>query len=104
MSKLSAIESFGLGGKTASESVFSKNHYSSKELSPEIKAKIASMGLSRVAGNAYICSSTQDFWQVKGNKIIRMTADEVDNGEHIAAAPSDNPASFLASILDDLTF
>ncbi len=104
MAKLQHTASFGLGGTATTESVFSKNHFSSAKLSPEVRQKIASMGLSRVAGNAYICESTKDFWQVKGNKVIRLTIDEVDNGEHLPAAPSNDPAQYLAAILNDLTF
>jgi hypothetical protein len=105
MAKLQASTSFGLGGTSTTESVFSKNHFSSETtLSPEVRQKIASMGLNRVAGNAYICESTKDFWQVRGNKIIRLTIDEVDNGETLAAAPVDNPMNFLNGIMGDLTF
>ena len=105
MGKLRATTSFGLGGNASTESVFSKNHFSSSnKISPEVKQKIASMGLQRVAGNAYICESTQDFWKVTGNKVVRMTVDVVDNGESLASAPSNDPATFLAGILDDLTF
>ena len=81
-----------------------KNHAAS-EPSAETKRKIASMGLFRVAGNVYECPSTQDFWQVTGGgKIVRLSGDEVDNGESIAAAPTDKPMEFLSSILDDLSF
>lgn len=105
MGKLAASTSFGLGGTNATERVFSKNHFSSTtKPSTEIRQKIASMGLTRVAGNIYECPSTKDFWKVQGNKVVRMVIDEVDNGEHLPAAPSDNPASFLADILGDLSF
>jgi hypothetical protein len=105
MGKLTASTSFGLGGSRAAESVFSTNHFSSEtKLSTEVRQKIASMGLNRVAGNVYECPSTKDFWKVQGNKVVRMVVDEVDNGEQLAAAPSNNPASFLADILGDLTF
>jgi hypothetical protein len=71
----------------------------------EAQRKIASMGLTRVAGNVYECPSTQDFWQVTGGgKIMRLSGDEVDNGESIPAAPQDKPMEFLSSILDDLSF
>lgn len=103
--KLRASTSFGLGGSKTTESVFSKNHFSSEEkLSPEVKAKIASMNLTRVAGNIFEAPSTRDFWKVQGNKVIKLTLDEVDNGESLQAAPSNNPASFLADILGDLSF
>lgn len=105
MGKLRATNTHGLGGKKASESVFSKNHLASEaKLSPEVKSKIASMGLNRVAGNVYECPSTKDFWKVQGNKIVKMVVDEVDNGEKIPAAPSDTPMDFLNDILGDLTF
>jgi hypothetical protein len=105
MGKLRATTSFGLGGSKATETVFSKNHLASEnKLTPEVRQKIASLGLNRVAGNIYECPSTKDFWAVQGNKVIRMATDEVDNGEKLQAAPSDTPASFLAAILDDLSF
>ncbi len=66
--------------------------------------KAASMGLQRCAGNTFICESTRDFWQVRGNKIVRLVGNEIDNGESLAAAPQDNPAGFLEDILGDLTF
>jgi|ERR1700739_893625 len=105
MGKLRATASFGLGGSKSTETIFSKNHLASEAaLAPEVKSKIASMGLNRVAGNIYECPSTKDFWAVQGNKVIRMATEEVDNGERLPSAPSDTPASFLAAILDDLTF
>lgn len=83
----------------------SKNHLASDQsLSTSARKKIASMGLTRVAGNVYECPSTQDFWKVQGNSIIRLSADEVSNGESIPAAPRNDSAGFLADILDDLTF
>jgi hypothetical protein len=82
-----------------------QNHFAStNRISAETQQKIASMGLLRVAGNVYECPSTQDFWQVAGGKIMRLSGDEVDNGESIAAAPKDQPMEFLSSILDDLSF
>lgn len=105
MGKLRATESFGLGGTKTTETVFSGNHFSSKtKLSSEVRQKLASMGLERVAGNIWESPSTQDFWQVKGNKIVRLSGDEVDNGESITAAPSNQPLGFLSAMLDDLTF
>ena len=104
MAKLSAGTSFGLGGTKTTESVFSKNHFSSEKISPEIRQKIASMNLQRVAGNVYESPSTKDFWQVKGNKVVRLVLEEVDNGESLAAAPRNNPAAYLSDILGDLSF
>jgi len=79
------------------------NHAAS-EPSAETKRKIASMGLIHCAGNVYECPSTADFWKVSDGKIMRLSGDEVDNGESIAAAPTDKPMEFLSSILDDLSF
>jgi hypothetical protein len=105
MGKLRASTTFGLGGQKSTDSVFSKNHLASEsKLSPEVHQKIASLGLNRVAGNIYECPSSKDFWKVQGNKVVRMVAEEVDNSEKLAAAPADNPAMYLASILDDLSF
>ncbi len=105
MGKLSAGTSFGLGGQKTASSVFSNNHFSSKtKLSTEVSQKIASMGLTRIAGNVWECPSTHDFWKVQGNKVVRMATDEVDNGERIAAAPSNEPMGFLSAMLDDLSF
>lgn len=73
-------------------------------LSGEVLCKAASMGLWRVAGNAFVCSSTRDFWKIRGNKIVRLVGDEVDNGDSLAAAPEDNPSGFLDDILGDLTW
>jgi hypothetical protein len=104
MAKLQAAASFGLGGKPTTESVFSKNHFSSEtKLSPEVRQKIASLSLQRVAGNCWECPSTHEFWAVKGNSVIRLVVDEVDNGESLAPASSNNPANYLADILGDLT-
>jgi len=82
-----------------------KNHLAS-EPNAETKRKIASMGLTRCAGNVYEAPSTKDFWQVSSDGGIRRlcSGDEVDNGESIAAAPKDQPMEFLSSILDDLSF
>jgi len=71
----------------------------------EVKSKVASMGLRRVAGNVYESPSTRDFWEVKGNKIKRLTkGSTVDNGEKILGADAGAPQSFLDEILGDLTF
>lgn len=82
----------------------SSNHMASA-LPREVKSKVASMGLRRVAGNVYESPSTRDFWEVKGNKIKRLTkGSTVDNGEKILGADAGAPQSFLDEILGDLTF
>jgi len=84
--------------------VIRRNHFAAAtSISPELRSKIALLGLERVAGNVYACPSKQDFWTVKGNKIIKLVVDEVDDGSSIAAAPSNSPMDFLTNILDDLT-
>src|SRR5271163_639610 len=84
--------------------VIHRNHFANDtSISPDVRTKIARLGLERVAGNVYACPSKQDFWAVKGNKIIKLVVDEVDDGSSIAAAPSNDPMDFLTNILDDLT-
>jgi len=106
MGKLRAVSSFGLGAqKSADGGVFSVNHFiSAAPVPPAVKAKIASMGLERVAGNIYESPSTRDFWKVKGNSIIKLVGDEVDNGESIQAAPKNDPMGFMGSLMDDIEF
>ena|ERR1035438_8206063 len=79
-------------------------HFKTASITSELHQKIEEMGLIRVAGNAYRCPSSRDFWAVKGGKVIRITVDEVDNGESIQAAPADAPGNFLSQILEDLVF
>lgn len=66
--------------------------------------KAASMGLIRVAGNVFECPSTQDFWKIKGDKVIRLSGIEVDNNESLPPADVNNPSSYLREILADLDF
>ena len=98
----------GLGGKRHREEkdAPSTNHMASEKALPkQVKAKIASMGLTRVAGNVFEQPSTRDFWKVEGSDIKRLTKGSVvNNGERIVAAPVDNPRSFLDDILSDLQF
>jgi hypothetical protein len=105
MGKLRAATTFGLGAqKSADSSVFTVNHFiSSTPVPPALKQKIASMGLERIAGNIYESPSTRDFWKVKGNSIIKLVGDEVDNGESIAAAPKNDPMGFMGAF-DDIEF
>jgi len=107
------VSSFGLGAqKSADGGVFSVNHFiSAAPVPPAVKAKIASMGLERVAGSIYAampnsqtCMSTRDFWKVNGNSIIRLTGDEVDQGESIKAAPKNDPMGFMSSLMDDISW
>jgi hypothetical protein len=67
--------------------------------------KIASaLGLVKVAENIYECPSSKDLWHVEGNKIVRVSSDEVDNGESLQAADPNAPDVFLAKILEELEF
>jgi len=82
-----------------------KNHYAS--LSKDAAAKVAEMGLTRVAGNVFECPSTKDFWKVgETGSLVRLTSGEVDNGDRIAPAPKESAqtADFLQGILADLEF
>src|SRR5271157_5693052 len=98
----------GVGGKRhrdAKEAPSSNHMASEKALPKQVKAKIASMNLTRCAGNVYEAPSTKDFWKVKGNDIVRLTKGSVvNNGEKIVAAPRENQQNFLDEILSDLTF
>lgn len=68
-------------------------------------AKIAhSMGLIRIAGNVFECPSTKDLWKVDNDKLIRVSADMVDNNEKLEAADADNPDKYLDKIMNDLDF
>lgn len=105
--------SHGLGGTRSKQAgvhpsddglTSEQDHFKTASVTPELRQKIEELGLIRVAGNAYRCPSTRDFWAVKGGKVIRITVDEVDNGESIQAAPADAPGNFLSSILADLVF
>ena len=62
----------------------------------------ASRGLIRVAGNVFECPSSQDLWKVNGNKVIRLSATEVDNNESLKPANKVNPSGYLKDILAEL--
>ena len=99
------MSAYGVGSREARDiEVPSLNHCKTASLSPVLAKEIESKGLHRVAGNVYECRSQKDFWTVRGNKLVRLTVEEVDNGETLAAAPKDSPADFLQGILKDLTF
>jgi hypothetical protein len=102
MSKIRPTASFGLGSTRPKNSIVTKNHYT--EHPPEVMQKISSMQLQRVAGNVYACPSDRDFWQVQGNKIIKLVGSEIDTGQSIPAASDTNPASSLKNFLGDLEF
>jgi len=106
MGKIRSASGFGLGAeKSVDSGVFSFNHFrSTTPVTAALKQKIASMGLERRAGNVYECPSTRDFWKVKGNSIVKLVGDEVDNGESLKAAPKDNPRGFLGAVMDEIEF
>jgi len=84
---------------------FGLNSPRTRERADRAVAKVAyMMGLSRVAGNTFVCESTKDFWRVSGNRIVRLVGNEVDYGDKLVAAPEANPAEFLDGILGDLEF
>ena len=108
MSRLLHTASFGLGSSRNDDEAYAEifhNHFAAATpMGPGVKEKIASMGLTRVAGNIYECPSSKDFWKVKGNSIVRLTSGEVDNHEQIAAAPAQAPMNFLEEVLGSLEF
>jgi hypothetical protein len=81
----------------------SVNHFKQASMTAGLQTQIESRGLNRVAGNIFICNSTNDFWNVKDGKVLRITTVEVDNGETIAS-PQGDPRDFLDDALTDLTF
>lgn len=102
--KIYAKEAHGLKSEQATD-IFKKNHFASATAIPrDVQHYIDQFSMHRVAGNIYEAPSTKDFWQVRGNKIVKLVGSEVSNGESIPAAPDDKPAAFLAHILDDLEF
>jgi hypothetical protein len=104
MAKFHHSASHGLGSREEqSIELPSKNHIKTASISPSAMRKVADLGLQRVAGNAWLCPSTKDLWRINGDKVIRITLEEVDNGEEIVAEHSENPSMFLADVLADLT-
>ncbi len=98
MGKLSFQRSFGI----ASPQIF--NHLTASAISKEVLRKASSMGLQRIAGNIFESPCSHELWKVRGGSIIRLTGNEVDYNEHLAAAPADDPAGFLDGVLGDLVF
>lgn len=68
------------------------------------KQKAASMGLVRVAGNYFESPCTHDLWQVVGDKISKLSKNEVDYEESVIAADKDDPKAFLANLMSELAF
>jgi hypothetical protein len=105
MPKLVHSQFFSLGSERfEQEDEPSKNHFSSGKISSEIQGQIDSMGLSRIAGNVFICPSNKQFWSLRNGKLVRLTSQEVDNGEAIPSAPRNEPVNFLAKILGEIEF
>ena len=69
---------------------------------------VEEMGLVRVAGNAYECPATREYWRVndKNGSLTRLTSGEVDDGDKIAPAPKESAQTedFLQGILSGLEF
>jgi hypothetical protein len=75
------------------------------EHAPKDGMKIArDLGLIKLAENRYVCPSTKDLWRIEGEKLVRLSSSEVDNGESMPAADANEPEAFLASLLQDLEF
>jgi hypothetical protein len=83
----------------------SNNHQAkTASISPKLAREIAELGLTRIAGNSYICRAEKTFWQVADGKIRRLTLTEVDNGDELPAASATDPDNFLQHALSDLSF
>lgn len=87
-----------------------KPHFLSRPLpdfvseTPSGRKIAASLGLTKVAENMYVCPSTKDFWRVEGSRLIRMSKEEVDNQETLKGPENEAPDVFLAKLLDELEF
>lgn len=105
MAKLQQMRGQGVGLRSDERlDLPSFNHFKSASVTAKVAKEIKAKGLRRVAGNAFICSSTKDLWKVVNGKLIRLMGSEVDNGEMGAIAPAEDPRSFLKAALDDLTW
>ena len=95
----------GLGSARESAQLLppSNNHAKSSALT-KVASEVRRMGLIRVAGNSFINPSNKDFWSIKGDKVVRITTVEVDNGEKMDPTPVDHPQDFLNAILDEISF
>ena len=67
-----------------------------------LKKLASSLGLTKSSANKFVCPSTKDFWEVRGDKIVRLSSEEVDFGEILDAPKDEDPGRFLSSILDEL--
>ena len=106
MKKLSHMSAHGVGaGRESAQlpSLPSINHAKSASLN-KVAAQVKQRGLRRVAGNVFVCPSSKDFWGVKGNKLVRLTSQEVDNGESIAIPSGRSPQDSITQIFDGITF
>ncbi len=93
----------GVGARIIESSAPSNNHYT--PLNKKANVIATEMGLERVAGNIYESKSRRDFWKVSENGgITRLTADEVDDGDSIPAAPKEAADDFLRDVLAALEF
>jgi hypothetical protein len=83
----------------------SPNHFNTAKVPGKTASQIKQAGLQRVAGNVFICPSTQAFWKLQDDgKLLRITTTEVDLGDQIAPAPAADPEAYLNSALADLEF
>lgn len=82
----------------------STNHFKSASVTRKLAAEIHELGLRRVAGNVFECPAQRDFWAVADGKLMRLSMTEVDDNEHLAAAPRNDPGSYLSQVLNDLSF
>jgi hypothetical protein len=102
---MSHMRAFGVGSsREASQIATPSNNHAKVAGITKIAAEAKARGFRRVAGNTFICESTKDFWGVKGDKLVRLTIQEVDNGERIDPGPVDRPQNFMNEVLGEIEF
>lgn len=73
-------------------------------VNPKIASRLSKMGFRHLAGNVFELPAKNEFWEVRGGSIVKLTGSEVDAGEKLVSADADNPESSLQNFLYDLTF
>jgi hypothetical protein len=93
-----------MGSRLQPESVPPSNFFRQASITPSLAKEIKAKGLVRVAGNHLTCVSTKDFWAIKGGKLVRISKQEVDNGDTLAPADVHSLRGSAHNFLDDFTF
>jgi hypothetical protein len=77
---------------------------SEAQVNPKIASRLSKMGFRHLAGNVFELPSKNELWEVRGGSIVKLTGSEIDAGETLVSADSENPESSLQNFLYDLTF